>query len=121
MATGGRLRNFRPGRDAGADGAFGKFTTDQPGTADAHPAAHIAYGDSAGETSEGGCAGHAAKVAPNACPAAPAYLAQVNLRKEKEAQTLASLTGWDIGQVRNSYGITRREPDGWQRLFNVAP
>ncbi len=64
---------------------------------------------------------HAAKVAPNACPAAPAYLAQVTARKEKEAQTLASLTGWDIGQVRNSYGITRREPDGWQRLFNVAP
>ncbi len=64
---------------------------------------------------------HAAKVAPNACPQAPAYLAQVNQRKEKEAQTLASLTGWDIAQVRQSYGIARREPDGWQRLFNIAP
>ena len=64
---------------------------------------------------------HAAKVAPTACPQAPAYLAQVNQRKEKEAQTLASLTGWDITQVRQSYGIARREPDGWQRLFNILP
>ena len=64
---------------------------------------------------------HAAKVAANACPQAPAYLAQVQARKEKEAQTLASLTGWDIAQVRKSYGMTQREPDAWQRLFNVLP
>ena len=64
---------------------------------------------------------HAAKVTPDACPQAPAYLAQVAVRKEKEAQTLASLTGWDITQVRKSYGITPRQPDSWQRLFNIAP
>ena len=64
---------------------------------------------------------HAAKVAPNACPQAPAYLKQVSARKEKEAQTLATLTGWDISQVRASYGISKREPDAWQRLFNVTP
>ncbi len=64
---------------------------------------------------------HAAKVAPDACPQAPAYLAQVAVRKEKEAQTLASLTGWDINQVRKSHGITARQPDSWQRLFNLAP
>ena len=64
---------------------------------------------------------HAVKVAPDACPQAPAYLAQVAQRKEKEAQMLASLTGWDITQVRQSYGITARQADSWQRLFNIAP
>ncbi len=64
---------------------------------------------------------HAAQVAPDACPQARPYLQQVNLRKEKESQTLASLTGWDINRIRKTYGVTRAEPDAWQRLFNVAP
>lgn len=34
------------------------------------------------------------------CPAGQEYLKQVAQRQEREAQTLASLTGWDIQQVR---------------------
>ena len=60
-------------------------------------------------------------LAPDACPQARPYLQQVNLRREKESQTLASLTGWDINRIRKTYGVTRPEPDAWQRLFNVMP
>lgn len=35
------------------------------------------------------------------CPAGQEYLKQVAQRQEREAQTLASLTGWDIQQVRS--------------------
>ena len=34
------------------------------------------------------------------CPAGQDYLHQVSQRQEREAQTLASLTGWDIQQIR---------------------
>jgi len=34
------------------------------------------------------------------CPAGQEYLRQVVQRQEREAQTLASLTGWDIAQIR---------------------
>ena len=37
---------------------------------------------------------------PDACPEAKLYFDGVAQRQEKEAQTLASLTGWDIGAVR---------------------
>jgi len=35
------------------------------------------------------------------CPAATAYRKQLRDRYEKEAQTLASLTGWSIGEIRS--------------------
>jgi hypothetical protein len=35
------------------------------------------------------------------CPAGQEYLKQLTQRQEREAQTLASLTGWDIQQVRS--------------------
>ena len=34
------------------------------------------------------------------CPAGQEYLRQVSQRQEREAQTLTSLTGWDIQQIR---------------------
>src|SRR5262245_41547263 len=34
------------------------------------------------------------------CPAGQEYLKQLTQRQEREAQTLASLTGWDIQQIR---------------------
>jgi len=37
---------------------------------------------------------------PVACPAGQEYLRQLTKRQETEAQTLASLTGWDIQQIR---------------------
>jgi hypothetical protein len=34
------------------------------------------------------------------CPAATAYRQQLRERYEREAQTLPSLTGWNIGDIR---------------------
>ncbi len=45
------------------------------------------------------------KVAPDACPAAKPYLEQVRTRQEKEADLLANLTGWDIGEIRVKAGL----------------
>jgi hypothetical protein len=40
---------------------------------------------------------------PATCPAADAYRRGVNARREREAQELASLTGWSIDQIRRDY------------------
>ena len=40
------------------------------------------------------------------CPAATAYRQQLRDRYEKEAQTLATLTGWNIGEIRKQMHIT---------------
>lgn len=40
------------------------------------------------------------------CPAAAAYRQQLRERYEKEAQTLATLTGWNIGEIRKQMHIT---------------
>jgi len=39
------------------------------------------------------------------CPAATAYRQQLRERYEREAQTLATLTGWNIGDIRKSMNI----------------
>jgi hypothetical protein len=39
------------------------------------------------------------------CPAATAYRQQLRERYEREAQTLATLTGWNIGEIRKSMDI----------------
>jgi hypothetical protein len=57
------------------------------------------------------------------CPAAEAYRQQLRDRQEREAQTLASLTGWDVDAIRRKIGLG---PDGpiagptpwWQRIWN---
>ena len=49
------------------------------------------------------------KVAPDACPAAQPYLEQVRARQEKEAQVLANLTGWDIGEIRVKSGLESQD------------
>ena len=43
---------------------------------------------------------------PNACEDAKNYFAQLPVRFEREAQTVASLTGWDINEVRRNAEIT---------------
>jgi hypothetical protein len=60
---------------------------------------------------------HAAKVAPDACPAARDYLLKVAARKEKEAQTLASLTGWEVEQIRRKSGLALDDPGFWGRFW----
>lgn len=59
---------------------------------------------------------HAAKVEPNTCPEAGPYLKQVAARKEKESQTLASLTGWDIDDIRRRNGLGRDHMSFWERV-----
>jgi len=60
---------------------------------------------------------HPAKIEPEACPAAAPYLKTVLERKEKEAQTLASLTGWDIGAIRVKNGLGPKDAEFWQRVW----
>lgn len=60
---------------------------------------------------------HAAKIEPDACPAARDYLLQVAARKEKEAQNLASLTGWEVGQIRAKSGLTLGDTGFWGRVW----
>ena len=56
------------------------------------------------------------------CPAATAYRQQLRERYEREAQTLATLTGWNIGEIRKAMNIaalpTSDEKQWYQRLWN---
>jgi hypothetical protein len=45
------------------------------------------------------------------CTEARAYLREIPKRQEKEAQTLASLTGWDIQKVRQRMKLKGNTPD----------
>lgn len=56
------------------------------------------------------------------CPAATAYRQQLRERYEREAHTLATLTGWNIGDIRHAMNISAL-PAGddkkwYQRLWN---
>ncbi|MDH3285324.1 MAG: DUF2330 domain-containing protein [Acidobacteriota bacterium] len=54
------------------------------------------------------------------CDAAKSYRYELGRRHEKEAQALASLTGWDAGEIRDKMGtirfVTEEEP-WWKRLW----
>ena len=60
---------------------------------------------------------------PSACPAAREYFRGLRERQEREAQTLARLTGWDLADIRAQIpGLGARseeEPDvpWWKRLW----
>jgi hypothetical protein len=61
------------------------------------------------------------------CSAADEYRRQLPSRREREAQTLATLTGWDINAIRRKVGGTTKISDEapltaparswWERLF----
>lgn len=55
------------------------------------------------------------------CPAATAYRRQLRGRYEQEAQTLAALTGWNIGEIRKAMNLASRqageEKKWYQRLW----
>jgi hypothetical protein len=56
----------------------------------------------------------------DSCDAANRYRSQVRERREREAQTLASLTGWDISEIRKNMGTTGPAPqpaNWWQRVW----
>ena len=53
------------------------------------------------------------------CSAAEGYKRSVRDRQEKEAQNLASLTGWDINDIRQKITFVKAEPTQWWRnLWN---
>jgi hypothetical protein len=65
---------------------------------------------------------HPAEVDPEACPAAHAYLERVAQRREREAETLARLTGWDVAAVRDRMGVGPRQRPWWEEWWvGVAP
>jgi hypothetical protein len=56
------------------------------------------------------------------CAAADSYNRALSQRREREAVTLASLTGWSIEEVRNKIGLTPAGPAApaarwWERLW----
>lgn len=58
---------------------------------------------------------------PDECSAATAYRRQLRERYEREAQTLATLTGWNIGEVRKAMNLASwpsgEEKKWYQRLW----
>ncbi len=68
---------------------------------------------------------HPFKAAPEACDEVRLYQAELDRRQEREAQTLASLTGWDLDEIRAKAGIgTAQRPDTaqpwWRRLWPAS-
>jgi hypothetical protein len=54
------------------------------------------------------------------CPAAEEYRKQLSARAQREAQTLAALTGWSLDEVRRKIGPAEGPPDGrrwWERVW----
>ena len=62
---------------------------------------------------------HPAKVAPEACPEAKAYLEGVTRRQEQEAQQLATLTGGDINAIRQKLALppVASQKPWWEGLW----
>jgi hypothetical protein len=59
------------------------------------------------------------------CEAAERYRSELSQRHEREAQNLASLTGWDIDQVRRSMNAGNPPPPAtpttwWQRIWKAS-
>ncbi|HVS16663.1 MAG TPA: DUF2330 domain-containing protein [Thermoanaerobaculia bacterium] len=63
---------------------------------------------------------HAWKGSPDQCPAAREYFVRLAERHEREAQTLARLTGWDLEEIRSQLelppGVEPERP-WWQRIW----
>lgn len=59
------------------------------------------------------------------CSAANAYRTALRERQEREAQTLASMTGWDVSDIRRKAGlydrpaqVTAEEKPWWRRMWS---
>jgi hypothetical protein len=55
------------------------------------------------------------------CDAGRKYMTELSTRQEKEAQQLASYTGWDINDIRKKMGLQRaankEEDSWWDKIF----
>jgi hypothetical protein len=58
---------------------------------------------------------------PATCEAASAYRNELRARQDREAQTLATLTGWDLASIRGKMDLGKETPppaeSWWQRLW----
>jgi hypothetical protein len=63
---------------------------------------------------------HAWKGTPDQCPAAKGYFEEVRRRREQEAETLASLTGWDRAEILRRMNLDRGPipTKWWERLWD---
>lgn len=50
---------------------------------------------------------------PDACAAAKPYFTDVDARREREAQTLATLTGWKLADIRAQMQLPPQSPPRW--------
>jgi hypothetical protein len=48
---------------------------------------------------------------PATCPQAEVYRRELRERQEREAQTLASLTGWPLAEIRRRAGLAATSPN----------
>jgi hypothetical protein len=57
---------------------------------------------------------------PDACPAAAGYFSQVRQRENREAQTLAGLTGWNLDGIMKKVGLPDSPSDHpwWKGLWD---
>ena len=58
-----------------------------------------------------------------ACDQGRRYMRELSTRQEKEAQTLASLTGWDINEIRKKMGLNQakgkpEDESWWDKIFD---
>jgi hypothetical protein len=62
---------------------------------------------------------HAWTGRPDQCAAAKSYFSEVKRRREREAETLASLTGWDREEIRRKMGLDRETTalKWWEHLW----
>jgi hypothetical protein len=61
---------------------------------------------------------HAWQGDPMACAEAKTYFDEVARRQEREAQTLATLTGWDLASIRGRMNMQSvSAPHWWERLW----
>jgi hypothetical protein len=56
---------------------------------------------------------HPWKGPDDACEAMKPYAAAVQARQEREAEALASLTGWDIKSIRTRMALASPQPVRW--------
>ncbi|MDY6940715.1 MAG: DUF2330 domain-containing protein, partial [Cyanobacteriota bacterium] len=47
------------------------------------------------------------------CEAMAEYLSQVRQRQEREVETLAKLTGWDVSEIRSKIDFADSNPKPW--------
>jgi len=58
----------------------------------------------------------------DACPGADAYRRSLSDRREQEAQRLASMTGWEVSEIRKKLGVEAPQPQPisgkwWERIW----